>query len=63
VAAVSSDRLFPVPLNQEISDGIPGSGELRVIDSPYGHDGFLIEVDAVAKIVTELLGESRPSVC
>jgi homoserine O-acetyltransferase/O-succinyltransferase len=32
--------------------GVP----LRVISSPYGHDGFLIEVGAVGALVRELLG-------
>ena len=27
----------------ELAAGIPDAGELRVIESPYGHDGFLIE--------------------
>jgi homoserine acetyltransferase len=28
---------------------------LRVINSPYGHDGFLIETEAVAEVLAELL--------
>ncbi|MFN8076892.1 MAG: homoserine O-acetyltransferase [Kineosporiaceae bacterium] len=58
VAAVSSDRLFPVALNAEIAEGVPRCGPVRVIDSPYGHDGFLIESDAVAKLVGELLDDA-----
>ncbi|WP_245821286.1 homoserine O-acetyltransferase MetX [Geodermatophilus pulveris] len=54
VAGVDSDRLYPLALQQEVADalGVP----LRVISSPYGHDGFLIEVDAVGALVRELLG-------
>ena len=39
------------------SAGIPGAGPLRMIDSPYGHDGFLIEAAAVGALVTELLDQ------
>ena len=31
---------------------------LRDIDSPYGHDGFLVEVDRVAGLVRELLADA-----
>ncbi|MGZ4625579.1 MAG: homoserine O-acetyltransferase MetX [Kineosporiaceae bacterium] len=55
IAAITSDRLYPVPLNREIAEGVPGALPLRVIDSPYGHDGFLIETDAVAELVAALL--------
>ena len=56
VAAVDSDRLYPVELNQEIADAIPDCAPLTVINSPYGHDGFLIETAEVAAVVAELLG-------
>ena len=54
VAGVDSDRLYPVALQQRVADalGVP----LRVLSSPYGHDGFLIEADAVGALVRELLG-------
>src|SRR5690348_9545908 len=40
VAAIDSDRLYPVELNAEIAAGVPGCAPLRVLESPYGHDGF-----------------------
>lgn len=55
VAGVSSDRLYPPEQQVELADGIPGSGPARIIDSPYGHDGFLIEIDTVGAMLTELL--------
>jgi homoserine O-acetyltransferase len=57
VAGVDSDRLYPPALQQEVADalGVP----LRLIASPYGHDGFLIEVDAVGALVRELLGRAE----
>jgi homoserine O-acetyltransferase len=58
VAGIDSDRLYPVPLNREIAEGVPGALPLRVISSPYGHDGFLIETAAVAELLGELLAES-----
>jgi homoserine O-acetyltransferase len=55
VAGVSSDRLYPLEQQARLAAGIPGAAPLRVVDSPYGHDGFLIEADAVGALVTELL--------
>ncbi|MCE0765699.1 homoserine O-acetyltransferase [Pseudonocardia kujensis] len=55
VVGISSDRLYPVAQQEELAAGIPGA-ELRLIESPYGHDGFLIETEAVGGLVTELLG-------
>jgi homoserine O-acetyltransferase len=55
VAAIDSDRLYPVDLNREIAEGIPAALPLRVVESPYGHDGFLIETGAVAALLADLL--------
>ncbi|GAA3639662.1 homoserine O-acetyltransferase [Kineosporia mesophila] len=57
IAAISSDRLYTPGQNAEIAAGIPDCAPLRVIDSPYGHDGFLVEVERVGEILVELLGE------
>jgi homoserine O-acetyltransferase len=57
VAAIESDRLYPPDLNAELAAGIENCAPLRVVDSPYGHDGFLIEVEKVGAILVELLGE------
>lgn len=55
VAGVSSDRLYPVQEQHRLAAGIPGADPARIIDSPYGHDGFLIEEAAVGALVTDLL--------
>jgi homoserine O-acetyltransferase/O-succinyltransferase len=55
VAGISSDRLYPVAQQEELAGGIPGSGPMRLIESPYGHDGFLIEAGAVGAMLAELL--------
>ena len=61
VAGIDSDRLYPIEQSVRLAAGIPTAGSLQVVSSPYGHDGFLIEVDAVGKLVAELLGEADPA--
>ncbi|MFI8193508.1 homoserine O-acetyltransferase [Streptomyces sp. NPDC085946] len=56
VAGVDSDRLYPLAQQSELAAGIPGADRPRVIESPYGHDGFLIETEQVAALVREVLG-------
>lgn len=55
VAGVDSDRLYPLYQQAEIASHIVEAGPMRVISSPFGHDAFLIEVDQISKLVTELL--------
>ncbi|MGZ0205188.1 homoserine O-acetyltransferase MetX [Streptomyces sp. RM1] len=55
VAGVDSDRLYPLAQQQELAALIPGADRLRVLESPYGHDGFLIESEQVGALVRELL--------
>jgi homoserine O-acetyltransferase len=58
VAGIDSDRLFPIGDQQLIADHIGGEmigGGLQVIESAYGHDGFLIERDIVGPLITQLL--------
>ena len=54
VAAVSSDRLYPVRLSEEIAQARPGTG-LSVIDSRHGHDGFPIETTQVGRVIDAAL--------
>jgi homoserine O-acetyltransferase len=61
VAAISSDRLYPVRLSEEIVAGLPGDTPLEVIDSPYGHDGFLVETAAVGALTRQLLATPVPA--
>lgn len=55
VAGLTSDRLYPLHQQQQLTDEIAGCRQLDVIESPFGHDGFLIESDAVGRIIAELL--------
>ncbi len=58
VVGIDSDRLYPVELSTELGAGIRGA-TTQVIHSDHGHDGFLVEVDAVAKAVADLLARPR----
>ncbi|MEU0954090.1 homoserine O-acetyltransferase [Streptomyces niveus] len=57
VAGVGSDRLYPPAQQAELAAAIPGADRLRIVESPYGHDGFLIETEQVGALVEELLGQ------
>ncbi|WP_443057292.1 homoserine O-acetyltransferase MetX [Streptomyces sp. NBC_00669] len=59
VAGVDSDRLYPLSQQRELAAGIAGADRMRTVRSPYGHDGFLIEVDQVASLVGELTAGLR----
>lgn len=60
VAGVDSDRLYPLAQQAELARGITGADRLRVIESPYGHDGFLIETGQVGELLDELLWSTAP---
>jgi homoserine O-acetyltransferase len=55
VGGITSDRLYPLRLQEELAELMPGCAGLRVIDSPYGHDGFLVETEAVNELIRETL--------
>lgn len=58
VIGIDSDRLFPLPGQREIAALLPNTldgDEPVVISSPYGHDAFLIEHEAVGAQLTRLL--------
>jgi homoserine O-acetyltransferase len=53
VGGITSDRLYPLRLQQ--ADLLPGCNGLNVVESIYGHDGFLIEMEAVGQLIRETL--------
>lgn len=55
VAAIDSDRLYPPYQQQQMVDLISTADPLAVIDSPHGHDGFLIEHEKVGALARDLL--------
>lgn len=55
VIGIDADRLYPVHLQRRIASVVPTCADLTVISSPYGHDGFLIEVEALAPLFRRAL--------
>jgi homoserine O-acetyltransferase len=55
VGGITSDRLYPLRLQEELAEQLPGCAALRVVNSPCGHDGFLVESDAVGELIRETL--------
>lgn len=55
VGGITSDRLYPIRLQQELAELLPGCQGLDVVDSIYGHDGFLVETELVGKLIRRTL--------
>lgn len=55
VGGITSDRLYPIRLQQELAELLPGCEGLDVVDSAYGHDGFLVETEVVGKLIRRTL--------
>lgn len=59
VGGIDSDRLYPLRLQRELAELLPGSEGLVVVHSRDGHDGFLTEMDAVAGLLARTLDLAR----
>ncbi|MGA1837796.1 homoserine O-acetyltransferase [Herbiconiux sp. 11R-BC] len=60
VVGIDSDRLFPVADQEFIAAHLPDTldgTDPVVIESKFGHDGFLIEFDIVGREIARLLAE------
>ncbi|MCW2517581.1 MAG: homoserine acetyltransferase [Mycobacterium sp.] len=55
VGGITSDRLYPLRLQQELADLLPTCTGLNVVDSSFGHDGFLVETEAVYELIRQTL--------
>jgi homoserine O-acetyltransferase len=55
VGGITSDRLYPLRLQEELAELLPGCDGLQVVDSIFGHDGFLVETEAVGELVRQTL--------
>lgn len=54
VVGISSDLLFPLQEQEYLARHIDG-GQFFAIDSPYGHDGFLIESGQLTDIIKQTI--------
>jgi homoserine O-acetyltransferase len=55
---VSSDLLYPAYQSREIVEAVNAAGgdaEYVELDSPHGHDAFLLEFDQVGEALTKFL--------
>jgi homoserine O-acetyltransferase len=52
IIGISSDILCPVAEQEHLAAYIPAA-QLEVIESPYGHDGFLVEAPAISALLRD----------
>ncbi len=51
ITGMSSDRLYPLRLQIELANLIPTASGVDVVETIHGHDGFLVEAEAVGAII------------
>jgi homoserine O-acetyltransferase/O-succinyltransferase len=61
VLGIESDGLFTIAEQQEIADSIPNA-KLGKIDSPEGHDAFLLQFEQVNKYLLDFFREHIPDI-
>lgn len=57
VIGIENDVLFPVSEQEFLAQHIPGA-QYHLVNSAYGHDGFLIETQALTSVISIFLKES-----
>ena len=55
LAGIASDRLYPLRLQAELAELLPGCDGLQVLDSDCGHDGFLLDTARVGELIRQTL--------
>lgn len=58
VIGIETDILFPISEQQLLAENIPNA-QLSIIASAYGHDGFLLEFDAITALVRSFLSAQK----
>lgn len=59
VLSIASDQLY-LPREQQLLARHLPNGQLKTIESRYGHDGFLVELDQVAPLLRDFLERQAP---
>ncbi|HEX2738329.1 MAG TPA: homoserine O-acetyltransferase [Acidimicrobiia bacterium] len=59
LAAISSDHLYPPRLQEELAALIPRNSGVELVTSITGHDGFLVEHEAIGKVIARALEARR----
>ncbi len=57
IIGIKSDVLFPVVEQKFLADNI-SDASLKILESEYGHDGFLIETDQLTQVIGNYLKET-----
>ena len=55
VVSIDTDRLFPPRLQVEIAELVPQAKKLVTISSDFGHDGFLVESEAMTAAIRGII--------
>jgi homoserine O-acetyltransferase len=58
VVTIKSDILFPLAEQEFLAQHIPDA-QLAIIDSHYGHDGFLLEFEKISKLAADFLSSKK----
>jgi homoserine O-acetyltransferase/O-succinyltransferase len=61
-ASITSDTLYPPYQQAEIHDGVRAAGggcEYHVIESPQGHDGFLLEAAYLGPLISRTISDAE----
>lgn len=61
VVGIESDGLFTYPEQQELAEFIPNA-RLATIDSPEGHDAFLLQFEDVNRHILGFLKDVLPEI-
>lgn len=54
IIGIDSDVLYPISEQRELEQFIPNA-KLKVVSSPYGHDGILLEQEQISESIGEFL--------
>ena len=61
VVGIETDILFPLNEQQKLAKYIPGA-LYTAIQSPYGHDGFLLEFEQITNCINEFILSDKASI-